>query len=745
MMQAMAGDAPGAQEVLERLEESGVRRVYEALGERNFVPGASDTWIVASPLRADKLPTCIVRRADGAWRDRESRESGTIFDAVMRARGLSLPEAVAEVARLAGTAPAPAARRVEAVYPSRRSVLASIVATYPYRDAGGELLFEVVRLAPKSFRYRRPARDDEETEDGWVWALGSTQKVLYRLPELLAATAESFVYLCEGEKDVDRLAGLGLVATCNPSGAAGWRAAYADWLSGRDVVLLPDNDAAGAGWVRSVSASLQPVARSLRVVALPGLAPAGDVSDWLDAGGTVAELDGLAFAARSVVRQGPGAVGSGSRTPSMTPEPAAPAGPKFHLVVTEMADVQPTPVQWLWQRWLPRGKVTILGGHPGHGKSTLAAAFAAILSTGGRWPDGTPSPRGRTLFLLAEDAVNDTVRPRLDQLGADVTQVATVDAVAEDGSGAEQAFSLGAHLPLLEELLAERTYDLIVVDPLSAFLTNRNRNDEGEIRDLLTPLGKLAERRGVTVLGIMHVGKPSGARRTALQSLLGATAFGAFARSVLMVAPCGAGRDRQQALAVVKSNLALHPPALAWSRPDDGPLVWHGELAEDFDALLTGTSRGNEPRDDAEAFLRELLADGPVPSKVLEAEARAAGIAERTLYRARKASGVRSERLWRNGDSEWYAMLPGADWEGFVEGSARIDHVATPPLRLVPDEQRSCVDCGKPCGGALRCSACAAATVAASMACHACGTTLFTAKSIRRGLCTGCSDSASEE
>src|SRR5262249_4725641 len=119
------------------------------------------------------------------------------------------------------------------------------------------------------------------------------ERVLYRLPELLAAAPSVSVFVCEGEKDADALAGLGLVATTNPGGAGKWRWEYNEPLHGRVVVLLPDNDKAGRQHAEVVTRSLQGIATTVKVVALPGLPEKGDLSDWLTAGGTRESLERL--------------------------------------------------------------------------------------------------------------------------------------------------------------------------------------------------------------------------------------------------------------------------------------------------------------------------------------------------------------------------------------------------------------------------------------------------------------------
>ena len=141
-----------------------------------------------------------------------------------------------------------------------------IVATYPYTDEAGQLLFEVVRKVPKKFLQRRP-----DGAGGWIWKLKGVRRVLYRLPEVLAAVQEGrVVYLVEGEKDADNLAKLGLVATTNAGGAGKWRREYTEALSGARVVLLGDNDTAGEGHVQTVTQALHGVVAEIRVRGAPG-------------------------------------------------------------------------------------------------------------------------------------------------------------------------------------------------------------------------------------------------------------------------------------------------------------------------------------------------------------------------------------------------------------------------------------------------------------------------------------------
>ena len=165
---------------------------------------------------------------------------------------------------------------------------AEISKTYDYTDEQGNLLYQVVRMIPKDFRQRRP-----KSGGGWEWKIGNVRRVLYRLPALIAAPAEETIFVVEGEKDVDRLVKLGLAATCNAGGAdngtgSKWLPEFAQHFRGRRVAILPDKDGPGRKHAQHVAGGMQGIAAEIKVVELPGAGK--DVSDWIEAGGTVEEL-----------------------------------------------------------------------------------------------------------------------------------------------------------------------------------------------------------------------------------------------------------------------------------------------------------------------------------------------------------------------------------------------------------------------------------------------------------------------
>lgn len=387
---------------------------------------------------------------------------------------------------------------------------------------------------------------------------------------------------------------------------------------------------------------------------------------------TVMEHGGdFAAAARALHAQG----GTPSATENdMGPEQALGAArngkPASMAVVRSIADIESRPVTWFWPGWLAQGKFTLLGGHPGDGKSTVLAALAAGASRGGQWPDGTSPPRPlRVLFILGEDGAEDTLRPRLELHGAALENTFVLEMVLDD-DGRERTFNVGRHIEMLDHAVVEHQIDWIIIDPLTTIMPGTDRNAEGDTRDALTPLSKLGERLQVAITGVAHVGKSGAGSRRPVQMILGATAFSALARTVWMIAPnVGQG----VALGVVKSNLAPKPASIVWTRETDGPIVWHGRSSRDIEELFAEPAK-KRPRKGAEEFLADFLADGPRPMRVVERAAEEAGIKPATLRRAKDELGIQPTR---EGGSlgRWMWSLP----QGQLELPDLDDQGKTPP------------------------------------------------------------------
>ena len=168
-----------------------------------------------------------------------------------------------------------------------------VVTTYDYHDGTGALLFQVCRMQPKKFLQRRPVTRPDGKSD-WIWDLKGVTPVPYHLPEIIPA---AMVYVVEGERDVDNLRTLGMVATCNPMGAGKWKSSYNEYFKGKVVAIIPDNDDVGRAHAHDVARNLHELTSGVKIINLPGLQIKGDISDWLESGGTPDQLRSLMEAA----------------------------------------------------------------------------------------------------------------------------------------------------------------------------------------------------------------------------------------------------------------------------------------------------------------------------------------------------------------------------------------------------------------------------------------------------------------
>lgn len=328
-----------------------------------------------------------------------------------------------------------------------------------------------------------------------------------------------------------------------------------------------------------------------------------------------------------------------------------------------LANVALEEVRWLWKPYLPLGKLTILEGNPSVGKTWLALQIAAIVSYGNPFPETDSIPRVRgapadVLYLSAEDGLADTLRPRLDDAGADVRRV---HALAGWESNHEGDAVTMADRDVLDDAMAARHPALVVVDPFQAYLGARvDIHRANETRSLLATLAALVERHACAVLCIRHLGKRPKDR--AIHRGLGSIDFAAAARSILLAAQHPED-PRQRVLAHVKSSMAASGPSLRYELRD-GSFAWKGRLEITPDALLA-PYRSEEERsagEEATDFLRGFLKDGAKRAKEVMREAKHAGITEITLRRAKQAIGVKARRQSVEGEEQeegvWVWRLP---------------------------------------------------------------------------------------
>jgi hypothetical protein len=414
---------------------------------------------------------------------------------------------------------------------------------YKYRDRTGRVVHETVRYKhPKSFSQRRPIGNGR-----YAWDLEGIEPVLYNLPALIAADPNEPVWIPEGEKDCDRLGTLDMLATTNPMGAGKWRDHYSPTLRGRTCLILPDNDQAGREHAQQVARSLYGIAVRVRIVSLPGLPERGDVSDFLNAGGTVEQLSRIADGtpdwtpdqAGKVPGPAPSANGNG-RHPGQNGRIDYAALSDDELGLTLASQVKPARVRWLWEYLLARGEMALIAGEGGLGKSMFLLACAAAVSIGGPWPDGTGNaPPGHVVIVSAEDKDDTTLAPRLKALGANLENITFCKArtiMERDGERLVHPMSLQDHAYWRAVLDRHPDTVLFIVDPIPSYL-GRGVNDRqnSEIRGVLEPFVEDVIRpRDICFYANTHLNKSIDAR-TPVQRITGSIAYANIPRNVHII------------------------------------------------------------------------------------------------------------------------------------------------------------------------------------------------------------------
>ena len=330
--------------------------------------------------------------------------------------------------------------------------------------------------------------------------------------------------------------------------------------------------------------------------------------------------------------------------------------------LTRLADVTPREVEWLWQGRIAIGKLTLLAGDPGLGKSFISCDVAARVSTGTPWPDTPhePQPVGGVVMLSAEDDLADTIRPRLDAHGADVARIVALEGVSirEPGGERRRGVDLSIDVPALESAIdGAAGCRLVIVDPVSAYLGRTDSHNNADVRGVLERLADLAERRRVAVLAVTHLRKGEG---PAMYRAMGSLAFIAAARAAWLVC-----RDQKKParrlLLPVKNNLASDCGGLAYEIggfADSSPVVaWSSEpvtISAD-EALASENKRGpsGEALKEAGEWLEKFLASGPKPPNDVREAAQAHGISHGTLRRAFKAIGAKAVKDGFQGPWKW--------------------------------------------------------------------------------------------
>ena len=308
------------------------------------------------------------------------------------------------------------------------------------------------------------------------------------------------------------------------------------------------------------------------------------------------------------------------------------------------SSIESKPVEWLWYPYIPLGKLTVLQGDPGDGKSTFAINLVALLTKGLPMPDGY-SMQGSlvAIYQCAEDGMADTIKPRLEQAGADCEKVAyivdnDIGLTLEDGR--------------IEETIKATKANVFIVDPIQAFIPpESDMQSATKMRSVLRTLAATAEKYNCAVILIGHMNKDSGNK--SLYRGLGSIDIVAIARSVLMISRDESRPDIRY-MFPIKSSLAPEGPAIAFSIKAGGGLEWQGKYDLNTSALLDSVTVKTSKLDKARAKLVQMLQEHDRPSKEVFSSLAEIGVGRRTVEKIKTELQIRA---YRSGNC-WYWCLP---------------------------------------------------------------------------------------
>lgn len=641
----------------------------------------------------DNNPSCSIFNKGQKWQYKcfSCGESGDALDWVQKVEGLDLPQALKRLQNGAWV-PFPAEKQSKPKKPDRTTSKPPADAPAPsfnhfkfgnpskvwaYHGAKGELLGYVARYEREDggkdiVPWTWGARGDAPAQ--WDMGQWNVPRPLYGL-DVLAAETNKPVLIVEGEKACDaarELLGAHYVVVTWPGGSEA--TSRADWkqLEGRSVTIWPDADEPGKKCAAAIAETLHRLAcPKIRIVNPDGAAECWDLADALADGWTTEKT--IAWAKPRAVDYPP------KNQPTVAP-PAAPQPPNSAkgngVLITNVGLIIPQPIRWLWKGRIPSGKVSMIAGDPGLGKSQVCASLASIVSNGGMWPvDRTSCEGGEVIMMSAEDDAADTIRPRLEAAGADVSRVHLIQGVRSEGDNGqlyERTFNMGEDMARLRAVLNDHPHvRMVIIDPVSAYLGTLDSHKNAEVRAMLAPLAVLASETNVAIILVSHLTK--GQSQSVLARIQGSMAFGAAARAVWGVTK-DHGNPSRRLFMPMKNNLGKDDSGLAYSieacrldAPEDDEPIETSRVIWEANAVTTSVEEAfanhlnDEERSsmaDAKDFLRGLLQSGPMSVNDIRKDSDGAGYSWSTIRRAQAALKIHAEKAGYK--AGWIWALPAA-------------------------------------------------------------------------------------
>lgn len=329
------------------------------------------------------------------------------------------------------------------------------------------------------------------------------------------------------------------------------------------------------------------------------------------------------------------------------------------LQIVNMHECEMEKIEWLWPDRIASGKLTVIAGEPGLGKSQTTANIASIVTQGGTWPDGTfCKSRGRVLMLSAEDGITDTIKPRLVASGADLELCSVVSPICED-EGQARSFDLKRDVENLKQL-AEQLGDVkvIIVDPISAYMGKTDSNNNSDVRAFLSPLTNFAEEHDISIIVVTHLNKTSNG--SMINKVIGSIGMVAAARAAYVITKDDYDSDTRYFLPI-KNNIGNDKDGFSFTIQGHHILeadihtskIQWGEKVIVSEILNSNENKTSNRHNEIDAFMMDLIKDGPIDSRIALAEGKKRDYSESKMTRARERLGIVSKHNGSFKDGKW--------------------------------------------------------------------------------------------
>ena len=509
---------------------------------------------------------------------------------------------------------------------------------WEYREVDGSLSFVVARYEPKNFR------PWIFVDSKWIQEAPPEPRPLFNLCELIKRPNDP-VLIVEGEKTAVAAQKQFPEYVVMTSAFGANAVKKSDWivLADRDVTIWPDADIAGQRYANSIAHLLQSIGiKSIKIVCLPNnLTDGWDLADAIPPD---LDLQGLIKARLFKVNE----------------TTALNNNPNSKPILRNMKEVKMEPINWLWPQRIACGKISVIAGDPGLGKSQFCAWLASIVTMGSTWPDAPSCKTGNIIFLSAEDDVADTIKPRLIAAGANIDNCFTLDAIKEKDKDKEKirGFNLEKDIDHLRQAASQiDNVRMIVIDPISAYLGKIDSNNNSEIRGLLAPLADFAAEFNVAVILVTHLNKAQ--HQDMLARVIGSIGMVAAARCAYVVVK-DKKNEKIRYFLPVKNNIGNDETGFSFEIDEKNieenittSCIRLNPNPIDASKILNAEAESGSATNGAKEFLEDLLSNGNKMANVVFEEAEGAGYKKATIQRAAKRLNIKRKKMGLDGGWEW--------------------------------------------------------------------------------------------